>query len=199
MIYNISDHHNFLLSIYAEETDNNRYEAWLRKYFSNPFVNHFAVNYEMIVKKYLQNDINYNITEELLSTCRTINLLNNDKRNGYDDVCLFRRFIYSGAVHRGGCHLNSCNKISKPVSDKDLLDFGAYEHLSSIRNEDEPIQIVNPLFATDNNFIRLDVYNIWKSYNRTEWKELKEKDYDMFAILDALVKSRKTYLKEVHK
>ena len=48
MLYNISDHHNFLLSIYTEETNSQRYEEWLKQNFSNPFFNNMAVNPEML-------------------------------------------------------------------------------------------------------------------------------------------------------
>ena len=199
MIYNVSDHHNFLLSIYAEETDNRKYEEWLRKYFSNPFVNHLAVNYETVVKKYLQYNGRYELEKELLSTCRTVNNLNSDNRNGYDDLCLFNRCMYTGAAYSGAVDLRTYHKLSKPIADEDLLDSAAYEHLSSIRTSDELIQIINPLVATDNNFIRLDVYNTWRTNCKNEWNEVKAKDPDMFAILDALVKSRKIYLKEINK
>lgn len=196
MIYNIADHNNFLLSIYAEETDNRKYEEWLREHFSNPFVNHLAVNYEMVVKKYLRYDDNYGIEKELISTCRTVNNLNNDNRNGYDDLCLFTRFIYSGATYRGAVNLGTYHELSKPISDEDLLDSDAYNHLLSIRNFDEPIRIINPLVATDNNFLRIDTYNAWRTKCRNEWREVFQRNPEMFAILDALVKSRKIYLKE---
>ena len=51
----------------------------------------------------------------------------------------------------------------------------------------------------DNMFLRLDVYNVWKNAHKNQWPKVIKKDLDMFKILDALVQSRKYYLKEINK
>ncbi len=67
------------------------------------------------------------------------------------------------------------------------------------RESADKVLFLHPLIAMDNNFIRIDEYNIWKGTLAKQWSDVRTNNPDMFAILDALVKSRKIYLKEICK
>ena len=72
-----------------------------------------------------------------------------------------------------------------------------YNHL--LQDFCEKVYFYHPLIMMDNNFISIDTYNYWRKIYKEQWDEVTKKDPDMFAILDALVKSRKIYLKEINK
>ena len=304
MIYNISDHNNFLLSIYTEETDNMKYEEWLRKHFSNPFFTHNAAN--PIMFKTLANTSSqnyYKVMESIIDRLREHQELHN------------RYTIFKGENRYWG---DTSEIMMKAISGNSLLDVDSYTHLVNTHadlpfyyfdaqqglrgareglttveqtiteaarrvNNDEDVQMpqnildtckdsfrniidcieriagsiggrnqdlpsirqslnviredvdslnnlsglrsmhhylsevlveytghyrsevseyygdiysYNPLILMNNNFLRLDTYNTWRNKFKKYWKEVNQRDPEMFAILDALVKSRKIYLKE---
>ena len=195
MIYNISDHNNFLLSIYTEETDNVKYEEWLRKHFSNPFFTHTAAN--PIMFKTLANTDSQGYYRVLESSIDNLQETQNEHN---------RFTLFVGDDH----YLADSSRIMiKAVPGNSLLDVEAYTHLVNVHADlpsyydksskaeyVENIYSYNPLILMNNNFLRLDTYNNWRNKFKKYWKEVNQRDSEMFAILDALVKSRKIYLKE---
>ena len=307
MIYNISDHRNFLLSIYAEETDNRKYEEWLRKYFSNPFFNHTTVNPEMLKTiantdskdyyKILYGNI-YDLCEKQNEFRRYIILESEDKFiedssrimiksmpgktlldlepydhlvNTYSDLPIYyedasrnlreareRIITIEETLTEIARHARNSEDFEIPQSMlnefknrfRDLINNlelialcigGKNQDLPSIRQNLNEIRekvdtlnkllelrnvqqtllallqeftehyrselakymqnvySYNPLILMNNNFLRLDTYNDWKNKFKKYWKEVTQRDPVMFQILDALVKSRKIYLKEINK
>ncbi len=308
MIYNVSDHHNFLLSIYAEETDNNRYEAWLQQYFSNPFFNHMEFNLDMCEKLDTSFDANFRSRIEELVKKQNENqryfLLEKEYSHLTDDLKkykIIKAISIENLLDRTGC-LNGVEKSKslpeklangidalanvdqvlenadrylteaeqgnqvlvnlarardnipyvlnillnvhhalnyggkrKPIprsitnfdyevlgydldrtniDDKEMkiIQHGLKKSLQNARKiwqktetdlqkitEDfcEKIYLYHPLLMMNNNFLRIDTYSCWRKIHKEEWEGVLKKDPDMFAILDALVKSRKTYLKEI--
>lgn len=316
MIYNISDQLNFLLSIYTQETDKEKYEKWLRNHFSNPFFDNVIVNFEMIqnycgisesdkyeLYNFLIDLINpqYNIfgyesfkrklmdehekiarkysllkyvpLDSLLDRDYYQNLITTDcqlpiiirraqssvkhvdkvlneihmllSAEEIDFLKISQRFLLVFETYLLGNDLFKNKDYSSPVRtnllretseeydtllledsmcdyyNKDLDDdyfdkkykffVERYNNLSNlneeIRNEVEMIAresankilFLHPLIAMDNTFLRLDVYNVWKNAHKKQWPKVIIKDLDMFKILDALITSRKYYLKEINK
>ena len=100
-------------------------------------------------------------------------------------------------------HRNAFEKL-RSTADKHVLksDFNHtlrsdYNHL--LQDFCEKVYFYHPLIMMDNNFISIDTYNYWRKIYKEQWDEVTKKDPGMFAILDALVKSRKIYLKEINK
>lgn len=316
MIYNVSDHLNFLLSIYTQETDNEKYEKWLRNNFSNPFFDKVIVNYEMVQNHYRINEsdkhylfnffidisnpqfdifgyesfkrklmdeheiiarkysllkyvpldslLDRDYYQSLITTdCQLPEIIKNAQSSvkhvdkvlnevhmllsaeEIDFLKISKRFLLVFETLFFGNDLFSHKDYSSPERtsliretseeydtlllrdpmndyyNKDLDDdyfdkkykffVERYNNLSNlnekIRNEVEVIAresannilFVHPLIAMDNVFLRLDVYNVWKNAHRNQWSKVIIKDLDMFKILDALVESRKYYLKEINK
>ena len=316
MVYNISGHHNFLLSIYAEETDNRKYEKWMREHFSNPFIDKVIINFEKIQNHFKisdsdKNDLfnffldlinpEYNTVgyerfkrelmdkhEKIVSKYRLMKYVPLDSlldRDYYQDliktVCQLPKSIRNaqGSIQYIDKMLNEIHmllsaeeidflKISRyfltlfytffsikglfqnkdysspertsliretseeykkllfddpmyeydlnKAVDDDYFDkkykffVERYNNLSNLnnryRNEVEMIAresadkvlFLHPLIAMDNNFIRIDEYSVWKRTRAKQWSDIRKNNPDMFAVLDALVKSRKYYLDEIN-
>ena len=324
MIYNISDRHNFLLSVYAEETDNRKYEKWLREHFSNPFFDKVIVNFEMIQNyfeiseldkqnlyyflidltdsryNYLrQNNLEYEIFErglmdnykklvrkyrlmkyvpisalldrdyyqdlikkgsqlpleikEAQSSINHVNKILNNIRiqlsaeeidfnaiiNNFnlaiDSLNLTNQLFFDkdyssperlnlgkelSEVHSYNLYNDPAKRYTFDANDNNYDDYytDRCKHftelsamLSVLNNKytdtietiakqyTDKVLFLHPLIAMDNMFFRLDVYNIWKNVRKNQWSDVRKNSPDMFAILDALVKSRKNYLKEICK
>ena len=309
MIYNISDYHNFLLSIYAEEINNKLYEAWLRKYFSNPFFNHIEFNYEMFLKL---ECLNVNFIMEIGELIETLNenqryILLEREFSHLNDVLkhnqIFKAVNINDLLDKAGClngieiskdlpeeltsglnHLASATQeienterylaeaeqgnqvlvnlarardniisaranlaqanfasmyggnsksmlhsllnISRgiPPFDADETDIDEKNILiiqdtleKSLQNARqarqeietdfqklvnefcEKVCLYHPLLMMNNNFINIDSYYFWRDIYRQDWENVIKRNPDMFAILDALVTSRKIYLEEIRK
>ena len=198
MIYNVSDYLSFLYSIYAEETDNEKYEAWLRSNYSNPFFIGLIENYDCMLS---HQRIKYS-TEATIRFNRLTNLI----RGAYNETpepVRSEHFIPHdiGELEREKLILSvpmsnliEMNESYKPL---DELEEDEVHFINPIRKNE--VCFVNPLYAMDNNFLRLDTYFLWKDRIPSAWAKIKEKNPKMFEILDALVKSRKIYSKWINR
>lgn len=97
--------------------------------------------------------------------------------------------------------------ISMSLNDT-LTEENTYKPLSELEYDDvcfinpfnkNEVYFVNPLYVMDNNFLRLDTYYAWRDRIQAAWGEVREAEPKMFEILDALVTSRKIYIKEMYK
>lgn len=185
-IYDISSLDNFLCSIYVEEMQDETYERWLRQCLANPFNNNYVVNYERISRITYPHPFDLSDTlNTIFSLCRntcyvTGNQLNEDY-NGvfvaeYEELRFFKQRRFG-----------------------DLLDKNVTISRAVHSNKEELVYFLNPLFVIENNFIRLDAYNIWKNTLKNEWAAIEENAPSMIQLLNELVRTRKIYLKEIEK
>lgn len=100
MIYNVSDHLNFLLSIYTQETDNRKYEEWLVENFSNPIFGRRYFNFDMILNYYDLYDIDkerlfhfYPNLINILNQCSKDESLEEDMMSDYEDIVSKMNFV----------------------------------------------------------------------------------------------------------
>lgn len=100
MIYNISDHNNFLLSIYTEETDNRKYKEWLVENFSNPIFGRRYFNFDMILNYYDLYDIDkerlfhfFPNLINILNQCSKDEILEEDMMSDYEDIVSKMNFV----------------------------------------------------------------------------------------------------------
>lgn len=92
------------------------------------------------------------------------------------------------------------DKYIKSVKYADLLDKNVtVSRLASAENE--LFYIINPLFFSENNYLRLDAYAVWRNVDSlsNEWDRIERKAPAMIKLLDELVRTRKIYLKEIKK
>jgi len=188
-IYDISSLDNFLCSIYVEEMQDETYERWLRQCLSNPFNGNYVIHYERIfsaphVRLY---DFSFILTT-LLNFCRNTGYVT---RSQMIEDCE----DYDGSFAKEYEDF----RLIKPRKYGDLLDKNVTISRTVHSNKEELIYFLNPLFITENDFLRLDAYDIWRNFLEDEWAAIEEKVPSMIQLLDELVRTRKIYLKEIEK
>ena len=179
-IYNISSYSSLLTSIYTDYKDEEVYDDFLMVWNHNPFTNGVVVNYSLAMK-YVKRDILDKYAE----------IFSDPPKKSYKKADL-ELFVKA--------------KLIKIVSYRNLLDRQIFNDglVPCIRYDGiDSVILSNPLFIMGtnfmSNFIRLDTYNVWQNTLKKEWKDLKSTDYDIFDILDALVRSRKIFMDGVRK
>lgn len=193
-VYNVANEFSFILSIFAEETDDNIYEDWLRKHFINPFNGECVDNYTRGVCHqsygyYADLVMRFGTAVDSLSYF-DLNHTFNESKN---------RLMQDGDNElRTDLNRLERNRFIKARSYNELLDKNSY-YRTLIQNENDEIYFMNPLFIMDNNFLRLDTYDLWKNSLRDEWAEIRTITPIMVQLLDELVRTRKIYLKEMKK
>lgn len=188
-IYDISSLDNFLCSIYVEEMQDETYERWLHQCLANPFNTNYAVNYERISRIAFPFPCNLTgVLDLIFSFCRNTayvtrsQLIEDIEDYDDDDARQYEEILFL-----------------KPRRFGDLLDKNVTISRTVHSNKEELIYFLNPLFITENDFLRLDAYDIWKDTLEDEWAAIEEKVPSMIQLLDELVRTRKIYLKEIEK
>lgn len=190
-IYNVANELGFILSIYAEETDDNIYETWLRTHFINPFNQEHVENYVRGVchqsyGHYEDLVMRFGIAIDRLSYFDLNHQFNESKNRLLQDV--------DDDINKDLKMLER-NGFIKARPYNALLDKNSY-YRALIQNESDEIYFLNPLYIMDNNFLRLDTYDIWKNTLRGEWGEIQNKAPIMMQLLGELVRTRKIYIRE---
>lgn len=204
MIYNVSDYFSFLLSIYSDETDDEEYESWLRWNFSNPFASGLIENYDRVADhRRLRN------ASDVIHKFNTLKNLfrmkfNEETKEGRINGNIITTEVISGSLKE----LERSKFIISMSLNDTLTEENTYKPLSELEYDDvcfinpfnkNEVYFVNPLYVMDNNFLRLDTYYAWRDRIQAAWGEVREAEPKMFEILDALVTSRKIYIKEMYK
>ena len=187
-LYDVSNEMSFFSSIYTEETKDSDYEQWLRRALSNPFNNNYVINYECIAR--IRDAHRYNITailNEIIGFCEgtcyvTESKLLEDHPPGFSE--LYVKALYMKA-----------RKYGK------LLDKNETVSRLARLNNEETVYILNPLFITENHFLRLDAYDVWRKSKlnevKYEWTEIEKEVPYMIQVLDELVRTRRIYLNKM--
>lgn len=189
-LYDISNEINFFSSIYTEETKDSDYEQLLRRGLCNPFNNNYIINYECIAR--IREAHLYSmpaILNEIFSFCEgTCYVTESKLLEGHppDFSRLYVDAMYMKARKYG-----------------DLLDKNEIVSRLPRSNDEETVYILNPLFITENHFLRLEAYDVWRKsrFNamKYEWTLIEKKSPYMIQVLDELARSRRVYLNEVKK
>ena len=189
-LYDISNEINFFSSIYTEETKDSDYEQLLRRGLCNPFNNNYVINYECIAR--IREARLYSmpaILNEIFSFCEGTCYVTESKlleNHAPDFPCLYVDAMYMKARKYG-----------------DLLDKNETVSRLPRSNDEETVYILNPLFITENHFLRLDAYDVWRKSRfhamKYEWTLIEKKAPYMIQVLDELARSRRVYLNEVKK
>ena len=190
-LYDISNVVSFFSSIYTEETKDSDYEQqWLRSGLCNPFNNNYVINYECIAR--IREARLYSmpaILNEIISFCEGTCYVTESKlleNHAPDFPCLYVDTMYMAKRKYG-----------------DLLDKNETVSRLPRSNDEETVYILNPLFITENHFLRLEAYDVWRkselSAVKYEWNLIEKKALPMIQVLDELARSRRVYLNEVKK
>ena len=189
-LYDVSNQINFLCSIYTEELYDETAERDLHNNFANPFYDdNFIVFYDRISR------INHRLRYEIDSVANTILELH-QRTNGY----ISKTRLYEDRYDTSFLWHSKRDKYIKSVKYADLLDKNVtVSRLASAENE--LFYIINPLFFSENNYLRLDAYAVWRNVDSlsNEWDRIERKAPAMIKLLDELVRTRKIYLKEIKK
>lgn len=172
--YNITNEVNFLFSIYTEEDDDKMHEIWSHRNLSNPFADTWIVDYN---SGYYIDDL-----ENLFESGETY---------------ASKRIILGRDATEEEINDLERSHIIKMREFKDLLDKKYFrEHCFF---PDDVIYFINPLIITDNNFLRLDTYDVWRESLENTWVYVERRAPIMIKLLDELVRTRKIYLTEMKK
>lgn len=189
-LYDVSNQINFLCSIYTEELYDETAERDLHNNFANPFYDdNYIVFYDRISR------INHRLHYEIHFAANTILELS-QQTNGYITKTRLHEDCYDTTFWWHSVR----DKYIKSVKYADLLDKNVtVSRLKRAGNE--LFYIINPLFFSENNYLRLDAYAVWRNVDSlsNEWDRIQRKAPVMMKLLDELVRTRKVYLKEIKK
>lgn len=186
-IYNISTQLDFLLSIFSDFEDDDRYEGWLRWNFGHPFYNGCVINYDFIATHAV--DDSYGVSRFL-----------EDVLGFHESVIISKADILGRIEDEDLTELENLGFV-KARAFKDLLDKNNL-YRNFVRSAEDLIYFINPLFVTEKNLLRLDTYDVWRDtlenhqLFKDDWKYIVESSPTMIHLLDELVRTRKIYLQE---